>query len=141
MTETTSWPAVSGANMDAMLRFLPLLEVKGFSAGRFVSEPGSFPAYDFDPHVTELVAALYDNNWIVPHFPWMDWEEGEHYLNDDGALADVDVRTLQKLFTLIVRQDRCCEGFLGSVLDGGLIKAMLHRVRELREADPEELGE
>ncbi|NIA15991.1 MAG: hypothetical protein GWP08_18155 [Nitrospiraceae bacterium] len=137
MTETTSWPVVSAVNMDAVRGFLPVLEAEGFSAGEFVSEPGTLPFYDFNPHVMALVKALYDNNWIVPSFDWVDWHEGNHYLNDEKALPDVDVRTLQKLFTLIVRQDRFCEGSLGSVVDGGLVTAILRRVRELQDSEHE----
>jgi len=132
MSKTTSWPVVSVANMDALLRFLPILEAEGFSAGKFTSEPGTLPFYDFNPQVMALVKALYDNNWIDPSFDWVGWHEGNHYLNDEEALVDADAMTLQKLFTLIVRQDRFCEGSLGSVVDGGLVAAILRRVRELR---------
>lgn len=135
MGKGTSWPTASTADMDAVLRFLPILEAEGFSAGEFVSEPGVVPCYDFNPQVVELVQALYDNHWVVSGFPWMEWEEGRRLAHDLEAVAQVDIQTLQKLFTAIVRNDRFCEGALGAAIDDGLITAMLRRVRELRPSN------
>lgn len=129
------WPEITTANMDAILRFLPLLEDDGFKPGQMVWKRGEMPFYNLSADATALEQALCANGWIVP-FPWVDWKEGRRYFDDPTALAEADMQTLRRLFTTIVRQDRFCEGFMGSMLETGFITALLRRLKEIREALP-----
>lgn len=127
-----SWPAITAGNMDAILRFLPTFQAAGFSPGKMIYRPGTVPIYELAADVGAFLRVLSDNNWIVS-FDWTQWE-GRAYLKDPSALANVDIQTAQKLFTVLARQDRFCEGFLGSMIQNGFVTALLQRVEQLRKS-------
>lgn len=59
---------------------------------------------------------------LTPIFDWASWEEGKKILEDPGFDYDnLDVVTLCKLLTVIIRADRFNDGYLISCFDKGIM--------------------
>ena len=74
---------------------------------------------------------------IVLNFDWQAWEEGKQILESKSPdLSNLDLLTLCKITTSIIRADRFCEGTLVFHLESGLIlqiiRAMRIRVTEMQ---------
>lgn len=88
---------------------------------------GSFPApyYEEAPIVEKFRLAIQKTKIIAP-FDWRNWEEGHKMLADPNFdFTTVDIDTIYKIFTLIIRNDRFCEGFLIKCFESGLILKLL----------------
>lgn len=75
---------------------------------------------------------MYKNRWIID-FDWPSWGDEARRYEHEEILATADLETIRKLLTGHVRNDRFCEGHLLSVLESGLITAILRRLRVIRE--------
>ena len=120
--EITEW--------QRLFDLIPLIEdTKTFGefAGR---EKISEEVYTF-PYV--VPAAVIDDFFrivheldIVPVFDWTNWTEGRGLLNDQNAdYSKLDIITLCKLITVIVRADRFNEGFMVSCFKSGIVLKIL----------------
>jgi hypothetical protein len=117
--------------LDAVLKFLPLLQG---NFGEWSARPGHFPAFLSSSQVNDFVQTLYQQGIIIV-FDWTSWrEQAQCYQADPGSLAQADLLTLRKLLTTHVRSDRFLEGHLASVLESGLVTAILERMQQLRDA-------
>lgn len=90
------------------------------------SERGvSFPLYDEQPIVDEFRQEAYRLG-IVVNFDWPAWNEGKVLLADRTSdFTRLDLETLCKLVTVIIRNDRFCEGFLASQFEDGTVGRIL----------------
>lgn len=122
----------SPQQIEAVLRFLPKFEKRGFKAGRFVTKPGCLPYFDYAAVVNQFTDALYANGFVFP-FNWSNWRTRHH----TGAklLRQAGLQTIRKLLCSHVRADRFCEGHLGAVIENGFIPAVLRRLQELNVKD------
>lgn len=68
---------------------------------------------------------------LVPVFDWSVWEEGRTILKDeDYDFNQLDIITLCKLLTVIVRADRFNEGFLVSNFENGIVPKIINAIKE-----------
>jgi hypothetical protein len=124
-------------NIDNLLKYLPLFEEK---ANKFyVEAPQDKPGVVVLPFylLTGIGLKFYEDLYkegFVTKFRWMNWiaEAGEYSANDE-KLSKADIMDIRRLFTIIVRQDRYCEGLLEEVIESGLVLKILRRLKEIRE--------
>ncbi len=136
----------SQENIDALARFLPEFESPHFDPGRMSgTEPnpdGSFsvPYAVLSDQATSFVQAAYDNNWVVGSFDWPSWsgsEEAESLRDDESVLAKATPEQIARLLTVVIRQDRFCDGALLDAFNSGLILRIVGRIDALsKESRP-----
>ena len=81
----------------------------------------------------EFYKALHDQ-WFVTNFNWLDSSSHSEELSDYyDILEDADIKTLRRLFTMIVRQDKHKDGFFADVIESGLLLAMLNKLKILND--------
>lgn len=92
----------------------------------FISERDiSFSMYAEHPIVDEFRQEAYRLG-IVVSFDWSAWNEGKVLLADrSSGFTHLDLETLCKLVTVIIRQDRFCEGSLASQFEDGTVGRIL----------------
>lgn len=67
---------------------------------------------------------------IVLNYDWQAWEEGRRILESKSPdLNNLDLLTLCKITTSIIRADRFCEGTLVFHLESGLILQIIKAIR------------
>jgi len=128
---------VTKENIDNILKYLPLFEDK---ANKFFFEaPQDEPGVVVLPFYLPTIVGLkfYEDLYkerFVTKFRWMDWiaEAGEYSASDE-KLSKADLKDVRRLFTIIVRQDRFCEGLLEETIESGLVLKILRRLKEIRE--------
>lgn len=118
---------------------LPTLEAPGFVAGRWHDaermEDGvwSMPWFELGDEAMAVVRAIAGAGFVQP-FDWMAWAptpEAVALRNDRAALAAATPDQLQKLLTMLVREDRFSEGSLAESFESGLIAAIARRAKVL----------
>ena len=68
---------------------------------------------------------------VVISFDWGAWDEGRTIASDkDFDLDALDLPTLCKLITAIVRNDRFCEGALVAAFESGLVLRILGSIQK-----------
>jgi ADP-ribosyl-[dinitrogen reductase] hydrolase len=83
--------------------------------------------------VMEFYKSLYNEN-MIKMFDKSKWGvERKTYINDQSLLKNVDLNTIQKLFTTIIRADRFIEGLLDDMIENGFILNLLVRLEQIRE--------
>lgn len=124
-------------NIDNILKYLPLLEdrTKKF----YVEAPQDKPDITVLPFylLTGIGLKLYEDLYkegFVTKFKWADWiyEAGE-YSADDEKLSKADLKDIRRLLTIIIRQDRFCEGLLEEAIESGFMLKIFRRLKEIRE--------
>ncbi|RMF04614.1 MAG: hypothetical protein D6768_02825 [Chloroflexi bacterium] len=124
---TTKFSDLSLAQIDAVLRFLPLFEQPNFEFGHWQDY-----GFQFSRQTTEFVETLSAQNFII-QFDWTNWQDSaEHYRSSPAALDTANLLTLRKLLTTHVRADRFDEGHLAQMFEEGHITAILRRLEQLR---------
>ena len=81
----------------------------------------------------DFVTMCYDLGWVKP-FDWVEWKETDEaaQLRDDpDVLANATSEQLQKLLTVIIRQDRFVEGSLAEHFKSGFIDQIIDRAAAL----------
>ena len=112
-------PFTTPVRLDLLVALLPKLEARD------------------DDAAGELIVVAHDSGAIYKNFDWPGWKQGREYLAEPGALDDVDLDTCLKLLTVIVRQDRFCEGSIDGHVASGLAARIVRRIAELtRTASP-----
>ena len=106
--------------------FGELIDDKMTSEGDMV-----FPYMKSSKIVSKFHRVIYDKN-IGLVFDWMKWKEGQDILeNVKGDYSEIDLITLVKLITTIVRNDRFCTGYLESKFQDGVILKILYRIKDI----------
>jgi len=131
-----SIPEIGLKQIDAILKYLPVFEKEDYQFGQWVEPEGQFPYFAFSREVDEFIGALRKQGIIIP-FDWTSWrKEAERYQTDPKALETADLLTLRKLLTVHVRAERFTEGHLANVFGSGHIRAILRRLKQIREKMP-----
>lgn len=130
-------------DIEALLAFLPVISAEGFSPGRWHSPSGNSdddgelaPAYwESAPETRAFMETLYETRWMYP-FDWSDgaWQKDMFALRDDPAqMARADLETLRQMLISYARADRFFEGAWAEAFEGGYIRAILERLKEIAE--------
>jgi len=132
-------PLPSDFQIDRVLAFLPRLEEPD---QKFTGSEMGDTAYTVwnAPLVDSVIDSLYQNGFVLQGFDWPSWDEGRQHAEDLDWINRADLKTICKLFTAHVRNDRFCGGHFASMCDRGIVQAMLRRLAELRRAMPERRG-
>lgn len=71
---------------------------------------------------------------VVINFNWLDWKEGQDMIGElDNHLDKLDLPTICKLLTFIVRADRFGEGFMRICFEKGWVLTLLKRIEIIIE--------
>jgi hypothetical protein len=76
---------------------------------------------------------FYDTKFFY-NFKWSEWEEGREYIKNPELISELDITTLRMLLTSIMRAERFSDGVLLDNIENGVIKSILHRLKELQGA-------
>lgn len=79
--------------------------------------------------VDDFVKIAYELKIIVV-FDWKNWEEGKNILNNVQSYEELDISTLCKLLTSIVRNDKFCDGFLIKNFENGIILKVISAIEQ-----------
>lgn len=81
--------------------------------------------------VSDFVRTAYDLG-IVLDFDWGAWDDGRRLLSQQSPdVSGLDIETLCKLLTVIIRQDRFVDGTLVMEFEKGTITAILKSMRDI----------
>jgi len=94
----------------------------------------SFPLYEEDKIIQKFRDIAYNLKIVIP-FNWMKWKEGEELYNRNIEYLDLDIITLCKLITAIIRNDRFCEGFLIDAFENRKILKLLYAIKAKFDED------
>ena len=122
---------ITKENIDAILKYLPVFEKKGFKAGKWEKDIMN-PFFRYSKKVSDFRTDCYDQNIIYP-FDWTKWVKAKDYIRNAKLLNKASLLTLRKLLTLHMRKDRFCEGHLVSLIEEGHIVDILRRLKKIRE--------
>lgn len=89
------------------------------------------PIVEWEPIVQKFFRLVNELDLQIV-FPWMEWQEGARLMqNRPFDLSSCDLFALCKIITVMIRNDRFCEGYLCGCFENGLVLAVLGRVRVL----------
>ena len=121
--------------LRGLAAFLPQFEQPGFCFGHWDDPGGScLPGYSFSRVASEFMHAAYDLGWVCPDFDWVHWKQTSEaiQLRDDArALSRATPEQLSRLLTVVIRQERYCEGELADAFESGLLTAICRRAAQL----------
>lgn len=126
--------------LEGLAAFLPHFENPDFSFGEWgggqESEPHHFqmPFFAYSEVASSFVQATYDLKWLDRTFDWGAWmqtEEAKSLRDNSEVLSAATPEQLSKLLTVLVRQNRFCEGALEGAFKAGLITAICRRAAVL----------
>ena len=123
--------------LNALAEFLPTLESPDFEFGHLVVEPGVFPYYSFSDDSSRFIHVCNEMKWVIP-FDWSEWKESPEAVRlraEPSVLEAATPEQLQRLLTVLIRQERFVDGALESAFESGLLVRILRRVAALAE-DP-----
>jgi hypothetical protein len=90
--------------------------------------------YDPGPDLVAWVEACYELELVLSDFDWPEWSgtaEAASLRDDPEALANTTPIQLAQLITVLVREDRFCEGALGANFASGLLLRLTQRAAAL----------
>ena len=121
-------------SMQALAEFLPKFEAPGFEFGDW--ESGWFsPSRD----ALDFISACYELGWMKPNFDWPTWmgtEEASRLRDDSAALEQATPEQLSRVLTVLIRQDRFCDGALGAAFESGLLVGIVRRIADMADCPP-----
>jgi hypothetical protein len=93
-----------------------------------------------DELIMDFVTFVYDRGLTIV-FNWKDWDEGGRlYKSEDQTKYDnVDLETVLKLITSLIRQDRFADGSLAWAFESGNFPKLINRLVELKERIPDKV--
>ena len=132
--ETLQYKILTNESIKKILTFSPYF----LSNNNFGEWKGSenkdrintIPHLIYADKVSEFIEVLHSTNFIIS-FNWSKWDEGKKIISDVKLIKVVDLLTLRKLITAIVRNDRFCEGTLLNAIEDGIIQIVLKRLQQL----------
>ena len=125
--------------LHALAEFLPHFESPGFEFGHWECPVSEEPDVIVMPYFVLGSVALtfykmaYDMDWVRDDNwgSWMGTPEAASLRDDPAALARATPEQLAKLLTVLIRQDRFCEGALESAFETGLLTSITRRASAL----------
>ncbi|GJD96241.1 DUF6508 domain-containing protein [Methylobacterium iners] len=132
-------PERRSARLAAIVRYIPTFADPAVPVGMWhqpESKPGCIEAawFAMDETAARFVADCYDHGWVVAESDWAGWAQTERAkaLRDDPAvLASATEQELAQLLTVVIRQDRFCEGSVAGAFESGMILGVLRRLEQL----------
>ncbi|PSJ74868.1 hypothetical protein C7N43_21810 [Sphingobacteriales bacterium UPWRP_1] len=127
--------ALSAHDWDSLFSLLPEIEqTKNFTEPIVHKEAGEgiliLPAYSDAEIVSKFMDVVFRLE-LSPVFDWTSWEEGRQMLSvPNPGFDELDIVTLCKLFTVIIRQNRFFEGFLAFNFENGNIQAIIRSLQK-----------
>lgn len=124
------------ADWQPLFDLIPEIEqtiVFGEEKGFELIEPGvrTFPYWEQSGVVVNFEKRAYDLGLVI-NFDWPKWDEGRKFASGDHSKIDnLDLITLCKLITAIIRNDRFCDGALIESFETGFMPRILKRMRDL----------
>ena len=82
----------------------------------------------------QFVADCYAHGWVLAGFDWATWAQtarAQALRDHPAVLACATEHELAQLLTVVIRQDRFCEGALAAAFESGLILGILRRAQQL----------
>lgn len=96
----------------------------------------SFPYWSWSEIVTKTFDSIALLN-LTPVFDWMNWEEGREILADENYdYSTLDIITLCKLLTCIIRLDRFSEGNLVANFENGTMQKIISNLNSKMKEEP-----
>jgi hypothetical protein len=69
---------------------------------------------------------------IVPVYEWTEWKDGKMIIQQtDSDISKLSLEDTCKLFTIIIREDRMNDGFLGICFENGTILKILKHIEQI----------
>lgn len=100
----------------------------------------TLPRHHYSKRVGRFVADLEASGLIRTEFDWPSWQHEALKYDDPATLKTADVGTCANLLTYHVRKDRFSDGHLGGVLESGHVAAVVCRLKEISEGQPNYSG-
>ena len=120
----------------ALFDLIPEIE-HSTNFGDLVITEGAFPYASESKIIDKFREVLWEKRILIV-FDWSAWKEGIKMLEDrDADFSNLDLITLVKLLTTIVRADRFSTGLLMSKFSDGTILNILYRLRAVVNEDKE----
>ncbi len=114
---------ISKEDWKELIAFIPEIEKTNYSSVK--------TGWDYPEIVSRFHELVYDKNMILL-FDWPKWVEARELLEDkDADYSELDLKTLAKLITVIVRNNRFSTGYLGSCFEDGIILKILYRIKSI----------
>jgi hypothetical protein len=129
--------------MQALVAFLPRLYADGFKPvirwqGGDRGSDGAYrlPYPEYDPVVEEFFR-------MVAGGPWLDYgyipDEAARMIRDDEFVKSASLAQIKSMLTFCLRGERFADGHWEEMIEGGYVRRILERVKELcREAGQSE---
>jgi len=88
-----------------------------------------FPWIEQSSLIQEFVQFMYDKKLVVV-FAWTEWQEGRDWyaLQDDSKYDKLDVETILKLLTAVIRNDRFNDGALVGAFESGVFPKIIQKL-------------
>ena len=122
--------AIDITEWQRLFDLIPIIENTNSFGETIIGEKTSegvshFPYVVPEKVVRDFHKLVYDMG-IVLAFDWGGWEEGDDLINDENTdYNSLDIVSLCKLITFIVRADRFNEGHLVSCFEAGIVLKIL----------------
>ena len=119
--------------LNALAVYQRPFDQPGFEFGEWVDQPGRGKWYRLSRVGRDFLEYCNDNGW-VQGFEWVEWKatpQAQRLMDDHSAVATAGPLDLSRLITVLVRQDRLDEGYLGAAYDTGLVTAIVRRASAL----------
>ena len=132
--ETEAVPGLE-QRLEALAAFLPIFETPDFEFGKMSTPAGKMPFYNLSEEASRFVEMCYDMRWVRP-FDWSEWvgtSEAVSLRDDPSSLDEATHEQLEKLLTVLIRQDRFVEGSLGGAYESGMLRRIVKRAAVLSE--------
>ena len=121
---------ISKDDWNELFKLIPQIENTSIF-GKNISKENTFLWVSESQIVSKFRDVLFDKN-IEIVFDWGNWKEGQDILeNENSDYSKLDLITLVKLITTIVRNDRFSTGYLVSKFEDGTILKIIKRVKNL----------
>ena len=127
---------ISKEDWNELFKLIPDVENTSEFGKWFVNEKtpegiNVFPYVISSDIVSKFRDIVYDKN-IEIVFNWGNWEDGIGILeNENSDFSKLDLITLVKLITTIIRNDRFSTGYLVSKFEDGTILKILYRLKDI----------
>lgn len=123
----------TASQIDDILAFLPRLEEPDQEFAKSEMGETSYTVWN-SPLVDSLIDSLYQNGFVLQDFDWSSWDAVRQHAEDLDWIKRTDLKTICKLLTAHVRNDRFSGGHFASMCDQGIVQAILRRLVELRHS-------
>jgi len=122
-----------GFEPERLTRFAQTFRQTDFKSGGWsVRAAGGLPRLEYNAAVLEFVSQVRGCGCAPEGFRWISWQKECARFRDDPALADsASLEDCRKLLVTVVELDCHRDGFLGEMIQSGLIARVLERIKEL----------